>query len=164
MSRPFPAFRQHRVISFLSLTILFSFLTLNLSAGAQAQDDPPSPLFTQPPFVQVKDRVTSFVDEDQRVTLHGNVHPLAIARYDAGAVAPDFLMEHMLLTLLPDATQQEVLNQLLDAQHDPQSPYYHQWLTPAQYGERFGVSEADTDQIAAWLEGHGLEVEEVTAG
>jgi len=161
MFRSFLAFQQRRVISFLSLTIFFSFLALD---QAQPQDDPPSPLFTQPPFVQVKDRVTSFIDEDQRVTLHGNVHPLAIAGYDAGPVAPDFLMEHMLLTLLPDAAQHELLNQLLDAQHDPESPYYHQWLTPEQYGERFGISEADTNQIAAWLQGHGMEVEQVTAG
>jgi pseudomonalisin len=73
-------------------------------------------------------------------------------------------MEHMLLTLLPDAAQQDALNQLLEAQHNPESPYYHQWLTPEQYGERFGVSDADTAQIVGWLQDHGMEVEEVTAG
>ncbi|MGA8528061.1 MAG: S53 family peptidase, partial [Candidatus Sulfotelmatobacter sp.] len=72
--------------------------------------------------------------------------------------------EHMLLTLLPDSTQQDVLNQLVDAQHNPESPYYHQWLTPEQYGERFGVSDADTAQIVSWLQEHGMQVEEVTAG
>ncbi|MGA9976728.1 MAG: S53 family peptidase, partial [Candidatus Sulfotelmatobacter sp.] len=69
-----------------------------------------------------------------------------------------------LLTLLPDSTQQDVLNQLVDAQHNPESPYYHQWLTPEQYGERFGVSDADTAQIVSWLQEHGMQVEEVTAG
>jgi len=73
-------------------------------------------------------------------------------------------MEHMLLTLLPDSTQQDVLNQLLDAEHNPESPYYHQWLTPEQYGDRFGVSDSDTAQVVNWLQGHGMEVEEVTAG
>jgi pseudomonalisin len=56
------------------------------------------------------------------------------------------------------------LNQLLDAQHNPESPYYHQWLTPEQFAERFGVSETDAAQIGGWLQGHGMEVEEVTAG
>src|ERR1039458_8255885 len=98
------------------------------------------------------------------VTLHGNMHPLALAQYDAGAVAPDYPMEHMLLTLLPDATQQDALNQLVDGQHNPESPYYHQWLTPEQYGERFGVSDADVAQVTGWLQGHGMEVEEITAG
>jgi len=122
----------------------------------------------QPPFVQefvpVRDRITRFIDEDQRVTLRGNRHPLAVARHDAGVVTPDYAMEHMLLTLLPDAAQQDALNQLLDAQHNPESAYYHQWLTPEQYGERFGVSEADAAQVVGWLRSHGMEVEEVTAG
>jgi subtilase family serine protease len=114
--------------------------------------------------VQVKDRITSFIDDDQRVTLHGNVHPMAQAQYDVGPVAPDFPMEHMLLMLLPDSTQQDILNQLVDAQHNPESPYYHQWLTPEQYGERFGVSDSDAAQVVAWLQGHGMEVEELTVG
>ena len=164
MSHRFTACLQRRALPFLTLTIFLSLLCLDLPAQAQPPADPPSPLFMLPPFVQVRDRITSFIDEDQRVTLRGNLHPLAIARYDAGAVAPGFPMEHMLLTLLPDAAQQDALNQLLDAQHNPESPYYHQWLTPEQYGERFGISEADTAQIVGWLQGHGMEVEEVTAG
>ncbi len=162
MSRLSPASLQR--LSFLTVTIFLSLLPLDLTAWAQSPPDPPSPLFILPPFVQVSDRITSFIDDEQRVTLRGNVHPLALAQYDAGPVAPDFPMEHMLLTLLPDATQQEVLNQLLDAQYNPESPYYHQWLTPQQYGERFGISEDDTAQIAGWLQGHGMQVEEVTAG
>jgi pseudomonalisin len=168
MSRPFPAPLPRRTsllsFSFLTLTILLPFLSLDLPAQAQPPADPPSPLFMLPPLVQARDRITSFIDDDQRVTLRGNVHPLALAQYDAGAVAPGFPMEHMLLTLLPDAAQQDALNQLLDAQHNPESPYYHQWLTPEQYGERFGISDADTAQVVGWLQDHGMEVEEVTAG
>ena len=63
-----------------------------------------------------------------------------------------------------DAAQEDALTQLLDAQHNPESPYYHQWLTPEQYGERFGVSEADAAQVTAWLTSYGMEVEELTAG
>ena len=149
---------------FLFLTIFLAFLSQDLPALAQppvdpSQASPPNPLFAQP-----QDRITGFVDDEQRITLTGNRHPLAISRYDAGKVDPDFRMEHMLLTLLPDAAQQDALSQLLDAQHDPESPSYHQWLTPEQYGERFGVSETDATQIAAWLQQHGMEVEEVSAG
>ncbi|MGA7366731.1 MAG: S53 family peptidase, partial [Candidatus Sulfotelmatobacter sp.] len=169
MSRPSSASPLRRALSFLTLAIFFSLLSLDLPAAvlekeAQPALDPPNLPLTQAPFVQVRDRITSFIDDDQRVTLRGNVHPLAQAQYDAGAVAPDFPMEHMLLTLLPDSTQQDVLNQLVDAQHNPESPYYHQWLTPEQYGERFGVSDADTAQIVSWLQEHGMQVEEVTAG
>jgi pseudomonalisin len=168
MSRLSVASLDRRAFSFLTLTILFPLLWLNLPAGAQLPGHLARPLLTQPTFVQVQaqanDRIISFIDDDQRVTLRGNVHPLARPEYDAGAVAPDFLMEHMILTLLPNATQQDVLNQLVDAQNDPGSPFYHQWLTPGQYGKRFGVSDGDTAQIAGWLQAHGMEVEEVTAG
>jgi pseudomonalisin len=170
MSHPLPAPLHRRALplslslSFLTLTIFLSFLSLNLPAQAQTPADPPSPLFTLPPFAQPNDRITSFIDDEQRVTLRGNVHPLATAQYDAGEVAPGFPMEHMLLTLLPDAAQQDTLNQLLDAQHNSESPYYHQWLTPEQYRDRFGVSDADAAQVVGWLLDHGMEVEEVTAG
>jgi subtilase family serine protease len=164
MSRPFAVSLQRRAFLSLTFTILLPLLSLDLPARAQPAVDPPYPLLSQPPFVQVNDRITSFIDDDQRVTLRGNVHPLALAQYDAGAVAPDFPMEHMLLNLLPDAAQQDALNQFVDAQYNHESPYYHQWLTPEQYGERFGISDADTAQIVNWLQGHGMEVEEVTAG
>jgi pseudomonalisin len=160
----FAAFVQRRAIPFLTLTIFLSVFSLELPAQAQPPADPTNPLAVEPPFIQPRDRITSFIDDDQRVTLRGNRHPLALAQYDAGAVAPDFPMEHMLLTLLPDPAQQDALNQLLEAQQNPESPYYHQWLTPEQFAERYGVSEADVAQIAGWLEGHGMVVEEVTAG
>jgi pseudomonalisin len=169
MSRLSSASPQRRVFLFLTLAIFFSLLSLDLPAAvlakkAQPAADPTNPPPTQPPFIQVKDRITSYIDDDQRVTLRGNVHPLAQAQYDAGAVAPDFPMEHMLLTLLPDSTQQDILNQLVEAQNNSESPYYHQWLTPEQYGERFGVSDSDAAQVVVWLQEQGMQVEELTAG
>lgn len=134
-----------RRAAFLSLIV---FLTL------LPQDTPAQP----------QDRITTFIDDEQRVTLPGNRHPLAIAKYDAGRVDPGYRMDHMVLTLLPGPAQQAALDQLLEAQHNPESPSYHQWLTPEQYGERFGVSEADAAQVTEWLQAHGMEVEEVTPG
>src|ERR1700686_2115033 len=159
MSCPFATSLQRHAFFVLTLTILLSFLSATSPAAAQPVPDPANPLYIQP-----RDRITSYVNDEQRVTLRGNRHPLALAQYDAGAVAPDYRMEHMLLTLLPDAAQQESLNQFVDAQYNPESPYYHQWLTPEQFAERFGVTEADTAQVVGWLQGHGMEVEEVTAG
>jgi pseudomonalisin len=151
-------FARRHAFSFLIL-IAFLVSLRDIPASAQHAFDPPSPLLAQP-----QDRITSFVDDEQRVTLHGNVHPMAVAQYDAGAVAPNYRMDRMMLTLLPDAAQQEALTQLLDAQHNTESPYYHQWLTPEQYGESFGVSEGDAAQVTEWLQAHGMAVEEITAG
>ena len=150
---------RQRLMSLLSFAILLSVFSFELPAGALPPADSPDPL-----YIQLTDRITSFIDDEQTVALRGNRHPMAVPQYDAGEVAPEFPMEHMLLIVLPDSSQQEALNQLVDAQHNSESPYYHQWLTPKQYGERFGVSNADVSQIVSWLQGHGFEVEEVTAG
>jgi subtilase family serine protease len=168
MSYPLATFMRSRAITFLVVTTLFAlvfaFLALDAPARAQLAPNPPAPFFTQLPFAEPQDRITSFVDDEQTVTLRGNRHPLALPQYDAGAVSPDYPMDRMLLTLLPDDAQQSAIAQLLDAQHNPESPYYHQWLTPEQYGDRFGVSEDDAAQVTAWLQAHGMTVEEVTAG
>ena len=168
MSYPLATFMRSRAIPFLVVTTLFvlvfGFLALDPPASAQLAPNPPTPFFTQLPFAEPQDRITSFIDDEQTVTLPGNRHPLALPQYDARAVSPDYPMDRMLLTLLPDDAQQAALAQLLDAQHNPESPYYHQWLTPEQYGDRFGVSEDDAAQVTAWLQTHGMTVEEVTAG
>jgi pseudomonalisin len=153
----FPPLARRRAFSCLVLTI---FLTLPFTkVPAVAQFAAPNPLYIQP-----QDRITQFVDDEQRTILRGNRHPLATPQNDKGPVSPVFSMEHMVLTLLPDDFQQDALDQLIDAQHNPESPSYHQWLTPEEYGERFGVSESDAAQVTAWLQSHGMEVEEVTPG
>jgi pseudomonalisin len=149
--------RRHAFSFLILIAFLVSFR--DVPASAQPPVDPPSPLLAQP-----QDRITRFVDDEQRVTLSGNVHPMAVTQYDAGVVSSNYRMDRMVLTLLPDAMQQEALTQLIDAQHNPESPYYHQWLTPEQFGERFGVSEGDAAQVTEWLQTHGMAVEEVTAG
>jgi subtilase family serine protease len=73
-------------------------------------------------------------------------------------------MERMLLHLTSGADQEAAIEQLLAAQSDPTSPSYHQWVTPAQFGQQFGVSQADQDAIAGWLESQGFTVNSVAAG
>jgi pseudomonalisin len=111
--------------------------------------------------VQPHDRITDYIDDERRIVLHGNRHPLATAAHDTGAVSDDYRMERMILTLKPDASQQAALELLIAAQNDPASPQYHQWLTPKQYGQRFGVSENDLEQIVDWLGTHGLDLLEI---
>jgi subtilase family serine protease len=110
-----------------------------------------------------KDRIASAIDDEQRVVLTGNRHPLAQPKFDVGAVAASYRLQRMILVLQPDATQQAALEQFVEAQHDPESPLYQQWLTPSEYGKRFGVSDNDVAQVAAWLQIHGMDVEEVPA-
>jgi subtilase family serine protease len=144
----------HRRVTLTLLLSLLPFVSQIEPANAQS-----SPQFTQP-----ADRVVNFIDDEQRVILHGNRYPVAAAQFDVGAVQPDYRMERMVLTLYPDAAQQSALTELIDGQHNPESAFYHQWLTPEQFGASFGASESDIKQITGWLQSHGFEVEETPAG
>ena len=61
----------------------------------------------------------------------------------------------------PTGEQAEALDRLLEDQQDPSSPRYHAWLTPEQFGERFGVSTRDLARVTEWLESQGFQVEAV---
>ena len=91
----------------------------------------------------------------------GNRHPLARFENETGTAPADLRLERMILALARPTDQQEALELLIAEQHDPQSPRYRQWLTPQEFGEQFGASTEDLDRIKAWLEGHGLNVDEI---
>ena len=108
-------------------------------------------------------RIVRAIDETQVTTLQGNVHPMARAEFDQGLVSAEMPLARMVLEVTPSAAQQAELDALVEAQHDPQSPLYHQWLTPLQYGARFGASAQDMARISGWLEARGFTVEEIPA-
>src|ERR1035438_10241734 len=73
-------------------------------------------------------------------------------------------MSYVTLMLAQSESQHADLQQLLKDQQTPGSANYHQWLTPEQYAERFGVSTDDLNQIATWLQGQGLSIAAVARG
>jgi hypothetical protein len=79
-------------------------------------------------------RVLSAVDDTQTVALKGNVHPLARAEFDQGAVSDAAPATRMMLLLQRSPQQEAALRQLMDQQQDKTSANYHGWLTPAQFG------------------------------
>jgi len=104
------------------------------------------------------------LDETQAVTLTGNVNPLAQPEFDQGQVSAETRMDRMLLLLKLSPAQQAELDALVEAQQNSTSPLYHHWLTPAEFGARFGASSRDVAQVAAWLAAHGFVVDEIPAG
>jgi pseudomonalisin len=142
-----------------ALAAFFLLVLLNQSVGAQV-----SPMGQSPFMVRPRNRVVGLIDDEQRGTLVGSRHPLARPEFEVGGVKAEFRMEHVIMMLKPDAAQQKALENLLTAQHDPESTYYHQWLTPESYGDYFGISESDAARVVDWLQIHGLTVEEITAG
>jgi subtilase family serine protease len=110
------------------------------------------------------DRIAGKIDSRVRAPLVQGIHHLAQPSYDQGPVAGDFQLERITLQFKLSAAQQQDLDQLLQQLSDPASPNFHRWLTPEQFGERFGASANDLNKLRAWLEGSGLKVEEIPAG
>ena len=106
-------------------------------------------------------RVSSPIDSTHRVLLKGSLHPKAQARFDQGPVAANFTLGYVTLVLKPSAAQQSDLDELLIQQQDAASPNYHRWLTPEQFGGRFGFSSTDLSAITSWLQSSGLHIETV---
>jgi subtilase family serine protease len=50
------------------------------------------------------------------------------------------------------------LEALLTALQDPASPQYHKWLTPAQFGDRFGPDANTKNRLATFLRARGFNV------
>jgi pseudomonalisin len=123
----------------------------------------PSFLVAQSNLTVPASRVRGPINEKAVVTLTGNTHPLARPEADLGSVDGDMRLERLVLVLAPSEQQQRELDALAEAQQDPASASFHQWLTPAEYGARFGVSLKDTQRIATWLASHGFVVEPISA-
>ncbi|HEX2917908.1 MAG TPA: protease pro-enzyme activation domain-containing protein, partial [Edaphobacter sp.] len=79
---------------------------------------------------------------------------------DLGEAADQTLPAVSLYFNMTEAQQAE-LTQLLQDQQSPASPHYHQWLTPQQFGARFGLTDADLQKVETWLTSRGLKVIDV---
>jgi subtilase family serine protease len=134
-----------KLCTFLSSPFFLMLAFSALPQGTQAQ-------------TVLQDRITQPIESANTVPLAGTVHPLAKAEYDTGAVDNAKVLQGMTINFKRSATQEASLQALLAAQQDPSSPSYHQWLTPAQFGQQFGMSAADLAQVSAWLQQEGFTV------
>src|SRR5437867_9609045 len=91
------------------------------------------------------------IDERNLVALPGNVYPFARSGFDQGPLRDSQPLSRILLVLQRSAAQETALQQLLSEQQDKASPDYHAWLTSQEYGQRFGVVDADLQIITQWL-------------
>src|SRR5713101_3742642 len=113
---------------------------------------------------RVAARVTETVDDTNRMVLRGNVHPQARAEFDTGVVADAQPVTRMLLLLQRSEEQETALQQLMEEQQSKNSPNYHAWLTPEEFGKKFGPADADVQAVTDWLTLHGFQVSKVSKG
>jgi len=113
---------------------------------------------------RVPARVTDTMDDTNRTVLRGNVHPMARAKFDRGAVADAQPVTRIVLVLQRSAEQEAALRQLMEQQQSKNSPNYHAWLTPEQFGQQFGPADEDVRAVTDWLTSHGFQNIKVTKG
>ena len=113
---------------------------------------------------QAKPLVTQPVNDNRRVELNGMVHPLVRVANDQGVLADDLALSRILMTLRRNDEQETALKQLVDQQQDKSSPNFHRWLTPEEFGARFGPSDADIAALTSWLTAHGFNNVSVNKG
>ncbi|HEU4635466.1 MAG TPA: S53 family peptidase, partial [Edaphobacter sp.] len=100
------------------------------------------------------------ISDSDRAAVRETVPARARLSADLGEAA-DQALPAVSLYFNMTAAQQADLTQLLQDQQNPASPHYHQWLTPAQYGARFGLTDADLQKVQTWLTSRGLKVVDV---
>lgn len=107
---------------------------------------------------QVPSRIVSPIDESIRVTIPRSTHPMAKPALDVGTLDGSTELKRMILVLGGSPDQEYQARTLLDSQHTGGSPDYHHWLTPEEFGAKFGPSSQDIAQVTGWLQQHGFTI------
>jgi len=106
--------------------------------------------------------ITTPINTADRISLSGSMRRDIRSAIDHGAATPSLKAHHVHLVLQRSAVRQAALDQYMSDVQNPQSAEYRHWLTPAEYGARFGASPDDVQTIVAWLQSQGLTVERIS--
>src|SRR2546423_879919 len=92
--------------------------------------------------ILAQNRITRPVDRERRATLPGRLPAQVRAENDLGRLDRNQSIQYatLMLRLAPG------VESFLADQQSPSSPNYHRWLTPQQFGARFGASPSELAQ------------------
>ncbi len=141
--------RAWRVLS-IGLAALLFLVGSTLPAAAHVLHSKPS---------ERPRRIVRKVDTRDTRVVPGSVHAFATRELDEGRVDATLVLDRVAIVFKPSAVQQHELETLLAEQRDPSSPSYRRWISPDEYAARFGMSDADLDQVRTWLRSQGLTVQ-----
>lgn len=103
-------------------------------------------------------RITQYVDATQLRVVLNHLPLWANSSNHLGAVPSNQMMDHLTMVLQRSPEQELAFQKFLADQQNPASPNYHHWLTPAEVGERFGLSDQDVETLSVWLQSQGLHI------
>lgn len=104
--------------------------------------------------------IVQSIDETQRVVFKGSVRAEVRPEFDRGPVADSFALNGMQLQLRRSPEHERAADTLANDLQRAGSPRFHQWLTPEEFAEHFGVAQEDIATISAWLRSHGFTVDD----
>jgi pseudomonalisin len=104
------------------------------------------------------------IREGDRVVLARSVPAAAADAFELGPAAPDVPMQRMILSLKLRPGARAELRRFLRRHQDPNSPDFGSFLTPEEFGRRFGVPDEELNGVTGWLQRHGFVVEEIGKG
>jgi subtilase family serine protease len=104
-------------------------------------------------------RLTGPINDAQRIALPGYVHPAITRSVDLGAADAGLPVDHVIMLLGANDAQEADLAQFLRNVQTPGNPLYRHWMTPATFGQQFGVAPADLTAVRAWLQSKGFRLE-----
>jgi len=110
---------------------------------------------------QTTNLVTAPVDPASRIALRGQHAPWAFPWSYEMRVSDDTMLEHLTLVLKRSPQQQRGLEKFLQQLQDSASPNYHRWLTPIQFGKKFGATQHDISAVSGWLASQGVRVNSI---
>ena len=113
------------------------------------------------PQPQTVSRITEPVNDNLRVVLKGNVPRQAQAQHDQGAVPASMAASRLFLVLKHSPTQAQAVREYIDSLQNKSSSNYHKWLTPEEFGARYGPSDEDLKTVTDWVASHGFTVNRV---
>jgi subtilase family serine protease len=99
------------------------------------------------------------IDSRSKTVLRGSRNPHIDGLASEGPVDDTMRIHGMTFRFHPAPAQSAELESLLQEQQDPSSPRYHDWLTPQQYGERFGLNSSDMTKVAEWIASQGFQID-----
>ena len=112
------------------------------STGLSLQAEPPA-------------RIHARIEENQTFKLVGNTTPRIARAKDEGEASSSQALR-MTMHLQMSAQQKEDLTSFLRQLQAHSAVEYHKFLTPEQYGERFGANSGDIAKMTEWLEKQGF--------
>src|SRR5215467_864052 len=111
-----------RVVGFLSLLLVWVWAQAALSQALP------------------QTRIVAEVKNEQRVALKGTTPAFVAVSAERGPLPGGQNLGRMILQLTATDEQEQAAEKLVRDLHDPSSPSFHKWLTPSEFGQKFGIS------------------------